>query len=236
MTKSINARVKLCLAAIATATGAAGTAPAHAATTVLTFDPPAACAPAACGGRVPISQLYGDQAGVNLSYSVADGFGGTPSPHGGYIAYTESYKTAGDRGATGDFRTSNDVAQIRFDVTPGSTLTLNSLFAATTFNGTLNNVEFRIYDLGFNQLSTQTTNLPQFGGNMLTFGNSSTTGLILQFSNFGSFAIDNLSFSVDAAASGAVPEPATWAMMIGGFGAVGGVMRRVRRRAPALAV
>lgn len=28
---------------------------------------------------------------------------------------------------------------------------------------------------------------------------------------------------------GAVPEPATWAMMIGGFGAVGGGMRRTRR-------
>lgn len=31
--------------------------------------------------------------------------------------------------------------------------------------------------------------------------------------------------------TGAVPEPATWAMMIGGFGAMGGVMRRKRRQA-----
>ena len=30
--------------------------------------------------------------------------------------------------------------------------------------------------------------------------------------------------------SGAVPEPATWAMMIAGFGAVGGIMRRKRRK------
>ncbi len=30
------------------------------------------------------------------------------------------------------------------------------------------------------------------------------------------------------AVSGAVPEPATWAMMIGGFGVIGGVMRRRR--------
>ena len=34
-------------------------------------------------------------------------------------------------------------------------------------------------------------------------------------------------FSLDAAPSaGAVPEPATWAMMIIGFGGVGGAMRR----------
>ncbi len=30
--------------------------------------------------------------------------------------------------------------------------------------------------------------------------------------------------------TGAVPEPATWAMMIGGFGMVGGAMRRTRRK------
>ena len=38
------------------------------------------------------------------------------------------------------------------------------------------------------------------------------------------FALDNISLS-------AVPEPATWAMMIGGFGMVGGAMRRRRSSA-----
>ena len=50
------------------------------------------------------------------------------------------------------------------------------------------------------------------------------TGLSLQFSQF----VGN-----DPAPSG-VPEPATWAMMVGGFGLVGGTMR-LRRRLPALA-
>ena len=36
--------------------------------------------------------------------------------------------------------------------------------------------------------------------------------------------------SVQNAVGGAVPEPATWAMMIGGFGAIGGTMRYRRRK------
>ena len=38
-----------------------------------------------------------------------------------------------------------------------------------------------------------------------------------------------------AGAFAAVPEPATWAMMIGGFGLVGGVLRARARKAPSLA-
>jgi hypothetical protein len=42
---------------------------------------------------------------------------------------------------------------------------------------------------------------------------------------------DNFMF---ASPAGAVPEPSTWAMLIVGFGAVGGAMRRGRRRQTAL--
>jgi hypothetical protein len=44
----------------------------------------------------------------------------------------------------------------------------------------------------------------------------------------GSFGIDNLTIG-DMAAMGAVPEPATWAFMIFGFGAIGGALRRGRK-------
>ena len=50
---------------------------------------------------------------------------------------------------------------------------------------------------------------------------ASLTGLQFR-SNTNAFEFDNLAF-------GAVPEPATWAMMIGGFGLVGGAMRRRNR-------
>ncbi len=52
--------------------------------------------------------------------------------------------------------------------------------------------------------------------------------------NFGGTAnqtgYDNITFGSDRATGGAVPEPATWAMMIGGFGMVGGAMRYRRRK------
>ncbi len=45
-------------------------------------------------------------------------------------------------------------------------------------------------------------------------------------------AYDNITFgsAVAGGGTGAVPEPATWAMMIGGFGAIGGAMRNRRRK------
>jgi PEP-CTERM motif len=43
------------------------------------------------------------------------------------------------------------------------------------------------------------------------------------------------SFEIDNVALGAVPEPATWAMMILGFGAIGGAMRARRRTRVAFA-
>ena len=45
----------------------------------------------------------------------------------------------------------------------------------------------------------------------------------------GQVAEDRTSF-IDAVALTAVPEPGTWAMMIGGFGMAGGLMRRRSRK------
>ena len=42
---------------------------------------------------------------------------------------------------------------------------------------------------------------------------------------YNDFAIDNVAFT-GPAPTGTVPEPASWAMMLAGFGIVGGVMRR----------
>lgn len=44
--------------------------------------------------------------------------------------------------------------------------------------------------------------------------------------NSDNIGVDNVRFGQGLAATPAVPEPATWAMMIAGFGLVGGAMRR----------
>jgi hypothetical protein len=46
------------------------------------------------------------------------------------------------------------------------------------------------------------------------------------------FAVGQFDYANVTVTAGAVPEPATWAMMIGGMGAVGGAMRRRRRVNP----
>jgi hypothetical protein len=65
--------------------------------------------------------------------------------------------------------------------------------------------------------------LPYTNGTLHVWGDAGEvfTGLKLQ-SGSNSFEIDNL------AVKGAVPEPATWGMMLLGLGAVGGAMRRKR--------
>ena len=87
------------------------------------------------------------------------------------------------------------------------------------------------YDVLFGGVSLFTaTNSAAFG-----YTNFSTTATALGVStdlafNFRhdptSFALDNVSVT---AVNGAVPEPATWAMMLIGFGAMGVSMRRRRR-------
>lgn len=60
----------------------------------------------------------------------------------------------------------------------------------------------------------------------------STGPLTFLFGNggVGSVAVDNVTVDVRAVAAGAVPEPASWAMMLFGFGALGTVLRRNRRQ------
>jgi hypothetical protein len=51
---------------------------------------------------------------------------------------------------------------------------------------------------------------------------------------YNDFAVDDINFKPVDSPVGAVPEPASWALMILGFGAVGGALRRRKRTALAL--
>lgn len=50
--------------------------------------------------------------------------------------------------------------------------------------------------------------------------------LFFGVNNFGEYSFDSTGLTGSISLAAAVPEPATWGMMIVGFGAVGGVMRR----------
>lgn len=65
----------------------------------------------------------------------------------------------------------------------------------------------------------------------LSYDFTSADGIRIQWGPDGyDVGIDNIEFTVSALSSSAVPEPATWAMMIAGFGMAGAAIRRRERR------
>ncbi len=64
------------------------------------------------------------------------------------------------------------------------------------------------------------------GSYLLAAGNYTVTGTVIA----SPFNAGNAAIRLTTATPGAVPEPATWAMMIFGFGAVGSTMRYRRRK------
>ena len=82
------------------------------------------------------------------------------------------------------------------------------------------------------RLSLLVLTLWSYSASAATINVTTNAGLRLQWGPDGyNGGIDNLSFSTALVEPGAVPEPATWAMLIGGFGAIGATMRRRGPRA-----
>jgi hypothetical protein len=83
-------------------------------------------------------------------------------------------------------------------------------------------------------------NFATFSASSLTAGNwlhyaatgfANGTGTVSFDFSFNSFGIPAKDFVIDRVYFGAVPEPASWALMLGGFGLVGGAMRSRRKAA-----
>ncbi|MES2753873.1 MAG: PEPxxWA-CTERM sorting domain-containing protein [Pseudomonadota bacterium] len=95
-------------------------------------------------------------------------------------------------------------------------------------------VDVRVDGVSIGQFSpTTSANYVQYTANYTTgaLANTATLGFynLNPGTNFNDATIDDISFM---GAAPAVPEPATWGLMIGGFGIAGGALRR-RRRGPA---
>ncbi len=151
-------------------------------------------------------------------------------------AWTHSYAAIADTitGASvqlGLFDVDGDVAgdQVASFTLNGIDLTaaLNAAVNAKTFTG---DSKYGIYDVA---LSADTYAALADGELSFALALSGPARNVLGSTQFNAAILDYSSVTVT---TGAVPEPATWAMMALGFGALGGMMRRSRQYRGVMAV
>lgn len=205
---------------------------ASAATYVLDFSASGGNCPGVCTNSEPFFQSMGDVAGVvDVSHRSLTGIGNSPVKENFLKFYATEYGDLNGIAFGGIIRQAEpSVPEITFRALGSEGITLHGLEAGGWRGSHI--IEFRVYDLAYNLLfSSGAVTAPQSGHIDVSLGDIySHTGLILQFGPTGlNTGIDNVRFSV-ANVSGAVPEPASWMMVIAGFGLVGGMMRRNLRR------
>jgi hypothetical protein len=192
---------------------------------VLTFEGSICNGGGACGPFSPIDQSYGDVAGVvDVIYNrnvATFAYDGSLAARNEWWPDSYSTLTSVMYGQSG--------AQVGVWLKPaaGYSLTLNS-FDLGSFPNFSRTSQVTIID--------GTSNTTLFSsGNFLVPGDAPTVfstpytsagGIKIQFGPDGyNVGIDNINFSVNQI-GGAVPEPATWAMMLIGFAGLGFVSRR----------
>jgi hypothetical protein len=197
--------------------------PAHA--TVLLFNDATCLGGNPCSNGMAIDQTYGDSSSVNVEWRFDSSLAADTNNNFRYWGtnYSEllgiGYGTPGANGASVFFAPlqTGAVTLNSFRLGGWPSTTRNTSF--TIFNG-LGNVLFSSGDISVgtgNQSNLFTVNLASTNGIGVKFGPDS--------SNVG---IDNIDFSFSSVS--AVPEPSTWAMLILGFGLIGGAMRSSKRR------
>lgn len=217
-------------AALAGAALAIAAVPAQAAVTVLSFNDATCAGGFACRSTTSIDETYGDGAGVDVGYRVI--YAGSGTTYRTSLLYWE-----GGYGDLDGVAYSGTSAPTRIEITlkalAGYELSLSS-FDLATFSRISPTTPVMIETLsGLNLFSGPVSTNPG-GHNHLTFDTAYfTDGIRLSFGpDSFNVGIDNIAFDVRPLATGAVPEPATWAMLILGFFGTGALARR-RRLVPA---
>jgi hypothetical protein len=154
-----------------------------------------------------------DQSTWSGTGAVASGngpWGGTLAADGNYFAFLQG----------------NQSMSQTFTVSGAGTYKLNWLDANRTNYGGIQSYSVDITGVG--SLGSFTTNYYDWRNESATFslGAGSHT---LTFTGLAAPGVDQTSFLDQVSlnkVSGAVPEPATWALMLGGFGLAGGMLRR----------
>jgi hypothetical protein len=212
---------------------AATSVPASAVQTVLTFD--AATMPGAApactgtdGGSTDrtcnhlnfIGVDYGSSGTLGVSYNA----GGTSTSLRSYVGYTNA--TSGGAVNFGVGADNQQFSEIVFSPTAGNLVSFRGL---DFFPGSATQV---IYTLEVRDASN--TLIASASGDSTPGSFNPNTAyfsgpLTFRFSNTsGGLVIDNVTVDVIGAATNGVPEPAAWALMVGGFGIAGAALRRRR--------
>ena len=187
----------------------------------------------ACGNGSQIGQNYGDSSLVDVSYR--SGVAATGATFEPYLKWWTTYGDLnavvwGGSGPTGQF------SEITFTPTAGYEISLIGFDGACYLNrATCQTFPYSV-TAGATTLASGNIVPPAGGHDSVLLNTAYQTGaIVLRWGPDGyDGGLDNIRFDVRSIANGAVPEPATWAMMIGGIGLAGGALRR-RRGTPALA-
>lgn len=208
-------------AAVGLAAALTLSAPAQAATRVLDFT-------GACGGAAfcTIGQGFGDDATVNISYRTVDGTTGDTLDGLNFASAGYGDLDGAVFGADGE----DAYAEIMFEAANGFELSLRSFDFAGLAART--RATFELYSRDGDLLGAIGYRTPA-GHGTAAFDDNYLGAVIMRWKPSADVAVDNITFDTRALPS-AVPEPASWALMIAGFGLVGGAMRR-RREALATA-
>jgi hypothetical protein len=176
----------------------------------------------ACGNFSLIDQAYGDAAGVDVQTRYDSTLGATQNNAMQFwdTAYNELINVA--FGTPSANRASVFLASVG-----GSSITLNS-FNLGAWPSTVRNTSFDIFD-GLGNTLFSSGSITVGTGNLSSLFNvglTSSNGIGIVFGpDSYNVGIDNIDFTVTPG-TGPIPEPASWAMMIAGFGLAGAAMRR----------
>lgn len=202
--------------------------PATAAQTVLTFDRGETACTTTAGGptgvactadRQFIGANYGSSAGLTVSYDAMENNGSNVS-----LRHTSGYFFTSNDGQAYALFPGDELSRITLTPTAGYEVSFVS-FAWDKLTATTSaDFFFELRDANNSLLFSADNSVLSY-----TWNSAYSSGpLTFLFGNGGrgAVAVDNIAFDVRQIATGAVPEPATWAMLILGFGVVGGSLRR----------
>ena len=224
-------------AAAITAAALALAGPASAVEVILDFGG-SACPGGSCSNTEAILAGYGDTTGLDVSYRSLNHPAGTV-----YQPYLKYWLTFGDLsgvvwgGANDDDYRSENI----FDALDGFEISLRS-FDVATFARSTPSSPFAISSLGgVSIFAGDIATNPGAHNHFVLNGAYFSDGIRLGWGPDGyNVGVDNLVLDIRAVTAAPaplpIPEPALWAMMIAGFGTVGGLIRHVRRRGGALRV